>query len=238
MDGVIKFGNFLFKWRSYLPILFLFLAWKVFITPEYFERDHPIFQIFYEGLCFWLSAIGIGIRFIIAGYTPKGTSGRNTRSQKAHTLNTSGFYSLLRHPIYFLGNLPIFLGWLLFTEIWWLIFLGIFTFFGYYWFIVKAEDAFLKAKFGADWENWARVTPAFYPALWKKWVPFNTNFNLKKALKNEIPTLFMMILVFALVDTLRDLIIEKELDLFWLSVALLDVGFYLPYKIYLKKALK
>ncbi len=238
MHGVIKFGNFLFRWRSYLPVLFLLLAWKVFITTEYFERNYPIFQILFEGLCFLLSAVGLGLRFIIAGYTPKGTSGRNTKSQKAYTLNTSGFYSIIRHPIYFLGNLPIFLGWLLFTEIWWLILLGIFLFFGYYWFIVRAEDAYLREKFGDEWENWARETPAFYPALWKKWVPFNTKFNLKKALKNEIPTIFILILVFALVDTLRDLITEKELDLFWLSVAILDVGFYLLYKIYLKKALK
>ncbi len=234
----VKIGNFLFRWRSFFPLIFLFFAWKTFITPEVFEKNSPLFENFFEAFCFLISFTGLIIRFIIAGYTPKGTSGRNTRSQKASNLNISGFYSIIRHPIYFLGNFPIFLGWLLFTEIWWLIILGIILFFGYYYFIVKAEDNFLKETFGETWEAWAKVTPAFYPAFWKKWTPFNTPFNLKKAFKNEIPTFFILILVYALVDTIRDLLTEREIDFFWLSIALLNMGFYLLYKYFIKKFLK
>ncbi|MGC9453013.1 MAG: methyltransferase family protein, partial [Oceanipulchritudo sp.] len=49
-----------------------------------------------------------------------GTSGRNTKQQVAYSLNTTGFYSVVRNPLY-LGNFFMYLGIALFTHHWWLV---------------------------------------------------------------------------------------------------------------------
>ena len=56
-----------------------------------------------------ISVLGFLVRFYTIGTTPKGTSGRNTKEQVADVLNSSGMYSMLRHPLY-LGNYLIWLG--------------------------------------------------------------------------------------------------------------------------------
>ena len=91
-------GNWLFKHRSFLPLfiipfLFYLLLGSISGDLEYI--------LLYSGLI--ISFIGEGIRIFTVAYTPPGTSGRNTKQQLANTLNTTGIYSLLRHPLY-LGN--------------------------------------------------------------------------------------------------------------------------------------
>ena len=49
------------------------------------------------------------MRFYTVGTTPKETSGRNTNQQVAAVLNSTGMYSMLRHPLY-LGNYLIWVG--------------------------------------------------------------------------------------------------------------------------------
>ena len=66
----------------------------------------------YSGII--ISFLGEAIRIFTVAYTPAGTSGRNTKQQLADTLNTTGIYSLLRHPLY-LGNFFMFLDTFIFT---------------------------------------------------------------------------------------------------------------------------
>ncbi len=56
-----------------------------------------------------ISFFGLALRVIVVGHAPYGTSGRNTREQVADTLNTTGMYSIVRHPLY-LANYLIILG--------------------------------------------------------------------------------------------------------------------------------
>jgi len=63
-----------------------------------------------------VSILGETIRIFTVGYAPRNTSGRNTiAGQIADELNTSGIYSLVRHPLY-LGNFFIWLGPVLFVR--------------------------------------------------------------------------------------------------------------------------
>jgi len=56
--------------------------------------SHRLDQV-WEILCLAISLLGLGVRIVTVGYVPKGTSGRNTRGQKANVLNTTGMYSLV-----------------------------------------------------------------------------------------------------------------------------------------------
>lgn len=229
----VRIGNFLFKWRSYFPFILLFFGWKVFITQEYLERINQLVQDLFELICFSISMIGIIIRFIIAGYTPERTSGRNTKSQIADKLNTTGFYSVVRHPIYLLANFPTFLGYLLFTEMPVFILSSIVAYFIYYYFIMKAEDYYLETKFGEEWKTWAQKTPMIILNL-KNWKPFEGSFNFKKALINVNPTLLTTVSIFAIIDISRDLLLENEFDFVWSFIWIGAIFLYIDIKKYRK----
>ena len=56
-----------------------------------------------SGFASAISFIGLVIRAIVIGYVPEQTSGRNTTEKFADELNSTGMYSIVRHPLY-LGN--------------------------------------------------------------------------------------------------------------------------------------
>ncbi len=93
-------GNWLFKWRSYLPLTLLVaaLALVPFKGGAGGEAAQP--HEWWEWVCLAVSALGLLIRAATIGCAPKGTSGRNTGQQVAHRLNSSGLYSVVRHPLY------------------------------------------------------------------------------------------------------------------------------------------
>jgi len=76
---------------------------------------------------------------------PKNTSGR-TNSLIAERLNTTGMYSIVRHPLY-LGNFLIVFGIVLFIQVLWF---GIIVLAGYWFYyerIIFAEEEFLRKRF-------------------------------------------------------------------------------------------
>jgi len=119
-------GNRLFRWRSWtflLAALFLILERNRFYYPF---GSHAV-DILFEMGCFGVSMIGIVIRGITIGHIPKGTSGRNTKRQKAACLNMTGLYSITRNPLY-LGNYVIFLGLSLLSQSWEIVTINTFLF--------------------------------------------------------------------------------------------------------------
>jgi protein-S-isoprenylcysteine O-methyltransferase Ste14 len=236
-EKVERIGNFLFRWRSYIPWFLVVFFWKALISPEDIKEKFGIFwEYIFEIFCISISLIGIIVRVIIAGKVPEGTSGRNTKEQKAESLNTTGLYSIVRHPIYVLGNFPIFLGIILFLQLWWTIIPSIVIFWIYYLPIMKAEDKFLEKKFKEEWRRWAERTPLAIPNI-KNYQPFNSKFSWKKAIKKEYTTLFVILSIFSLIDTIREIVAYKKLNLFWLSILITISIFYLTIK-YLKKKKK
>lgn len=96
-------GNWLFRYRSFLPIIVLALGLGVFIQNVLLKNDNDC-SLFFEMLCLAVSILGLIIRVYTVGFTPHNTSGRNTKAgQVADELNTTGIYSTTRNPLY-LGN--------------------------------------------------------------------------------------------------------------------------------------
>jgi protein-S-isoprenylcysteine O-methyltransferase Ste14 len=203
-----KQGVWLFRYRGILPLIILLVGTVLYlrteIYPEVFFLKETPFEIYYEMLCLFLSLLGLGIRAYTVGHTPENTSGRNTKEQVADTLNTTGVYSIVRHPLY-LGNFFMWVGPAMLTGNLWFIIIFCFLYWVYYERIMFAEEQFLRRKFGDIYTEWARNTPAFLPNL-KKFKPSKLSFSLKKVLKKEKNGLAGIFLVFCVFDLSGELI--------------------------------
>ena len=182
-----KDGDFLFRWRSYLPLIIV-----PFMVLVVFSFGSPLFSDKYNNVLIIIAlVVGIAgqiLRIFVAGFAPKDTSGRNTFGQQAALLNTSGIYSLCRNPLY-LGNFFMMLSPVILVGNW--IFVGLFAlgFWLYYERIIYAEEAFLSQKFGESYAKWCDSTPCFFPKFsgFKK---ADLSFSLKTTLRREYHSLF------------------------------------------------
>jgi protein-S-isoprenylcysteine O-methyltransferase Ste14 len=187
----------LFRWRSYLPLVMigLILLWMGD------TRDVKVggeAGIAWKILCGAVSLIGLGIRALAAGQTPVGTSGRETREQKAEVLNTTGLYSIVRHPFY-LGSFFAGLGPALYPGSAWLVLIYALAFSLYYERIMLAEETYLREKFDGEFLEWAARTPAFIPTL-RTWKSTGSPFSLRTVIKREYDSFFGVAAVFFLLE--------------------------------------
>lgn len=66
-------GNWLFRWRGYLPLVTLFLG-IVGIRDFAYPHGSLIYEQLWEMMCFGISVIGLGIRIITVGFAFDKTS--------------------------------------------------------------------------------------------------------------------------------------------------------------------
>ena len=218
-------GNWLFRWRSYLPLLLLALlgvAAKQFEFPFGRLWIHEI----WEEACLGVSFLGLLIRVVAVGYAPARTSGRNSSKQVADSLNTTGLYSIVRHPLY-LGNFLIGFGISLVVWVWWLPVIYALAFCLYYERIMFAEEAFLRGKFSRDFETWAAATPAFWPRF-SQWRRPELPFSVRNALRREYTGLLIVILGHASLEFAEhELLHGYAWRWYWTALVVTGVGTYL-----------
>lgn len=195
-------GNFLFRYRSYIPISILVVGVVIFVYEHYTAfTASDASSISYSTLRIIglvIGLLGLFIRIITVGYTPDLTSGRNTKVQQANMLNTTGMYSIVRHPLY-VGNYFMYLAVavlsgnvafiLIFTLLFWI----------YYERIMYAEERFLEREFGEVYEQWSQNRPAFVPAV-SKWQNPDLTFSIKKILKREKNGVLALFIIFFAFD--------------------------------------
>ena len=161
--------------------------------------------------CIAVSMFGLFIRALTIGYTPRGTSGRNTKEgQVAEFLNTKGIYSMVRHPLY-LGNYFMWLGIIMYVGNWWFTVLCSMLFWVYYERIMFAEEAFLTRKFGARYKQWSKHIPPFFPKF-SKYQPAEVSFSMRNVLKREYNGFFAVFISFAFIHVIKNYIEFESLD--------------------------
>ena len=202
-------GNWLFKRRSWLPVLLIVAG----IAKMYLDnRQTILFDMRDELIFLGVSLFGLVIRILTVGFAPKNTSGRNTvNGQIADELNVTGIYSLLRHPLY-LGNFFMWVGPVLFLRS-----IGFTIVFGliywlYYERIMFAEEQFLRKKFGSIYDKWSETVSSFIPYSFK-YIPPKLPFSVKNVLKREYNSFVNIFVIFTIMDLFRNFFLSERIYL-------------------------
>jgi len=210
-----KSGNTLFRHRGPIPAILFILA----IPVVYFTNISFLNSAFVSAItivAILVSIIGFWVRAYSIGTTPRGTSGRNTKEQVAESLNTTGIYSTVRHPLY-LGNYLIWIGLVIFCFNIYFILLVSLAYWLYYERIMFAEERFLERKFGDEYLNWSLTVPAFIPSF-KKYQKSTIPFSIISVLRREYSGFLACVLGYTFIDNLRYYIMYNEFDFRRISI--------------------
>jgi len=213
MEGL---GARLFRSRSYLPIPVLVLLLLTMHDPPLHGSVRALHG--WDLFCLAVGLAGLAVRCMSIGYAADGTSSRRTRDLFTAELNTSGMYSIVRHPLY-LGNYLLWLGPTLFCRSLPLVVIVTLLFWLYYERIMLAEEQQLRIQFGTNFEEWAKQTPAFIPRL-RQWRAPRGEFRAHKVLLSESNSLLALLVVL--------LCFEMLVNLEWTGGIVLDEWWYAP----------
>lgn len=217
-------GNKLFRYRGQIPLFIFITAIPVIFLTDFSLFVDPVYLVITVASIV-VAALGFVIRAYTIGTTPKGTSGRNTKEQVAESLNTSGIYSMVRHPLY-LGNYLMWLGLLMFTfNLYYIIIISLF-FWIYYERIMFAEERFLEGKYGDEYLTWSKQVPAFIPAF-SKFRKSNIPFSVKSVLRREYSGVLAMAVGYFYIDHLRYFVINQTIEPFRISTYVLAAAILL-----------
>ena len=81
-------GAWLFRWRSYVPMLLIVVILLALPGFTYPVGNHGLDQV-WDFACLAVAFFGLAIRVYTVGHVPDRTSGRNTRQQVASELNAA-----------------------------------------------------------------------------------------------------------------------------------------------------
>ena len=188
---MIRIGNFFFHYRNGLfP-----LACLLVLLP-----GKPVFAdpLSAAALGFLVSLCGQWVRIATIGYEYVIRGGKNRRVY-AEGLVTGGLYRLARNPMY-VGNLLILLGIAIATNSWTCLGIAIPLFLFVYVAIVRAEEDYLRRKFGEEFELYCKDVPRWLPRLHDLGSVFHSGeFHWKRVLVKEYGTpvgwITMMLLI-------------------------------------------
>ncbi|MBU0547945.1 MAG: isoprenylcysteine carboxylmethyltransferase family protein [Candidatus Omnitrophica bacterium] len=235
-EDIEKQGSWLFRWRSYLPLLSIPVFTIAVRQSGILENKFGDSVGDFWGVCaIIISFFGFVVRCVTVGFAPRGTSGRNTKSQVAEMLNTTGMYSISRNPLY-LGNFIIVLGITLFIQVWWLALLVWLGFWFYYERIIFTEEEFLRSKFKDQLMEWAKKTPIVIPRF-RNWEKPELGFSLKNVFKREFSTFFSIVATFFFLEILTNFLTQKRFAVHnsWLIFFSVSLFIYLTFFILKKK---
>jgi len=218
-DELARQGDWLFRRRSYVPLVLLPFAVLVLATHTRPWTDSLLLRRVYELGCLFVSLLGVTARVLALGWARPGSSGRNTTEQIADHLNVTGIYSVCRHPLY-LGNILMMLGILLFTHSLLFALAGLLVYVLVYERIIAAEERFLEQKFGESFRRWAAGRPALIPK-WSLWVRPPQPFSVRAAVKGEFYGVTALFVALLALRTLNARFSEGvwQVDMFWLAPA-------------------
>lgn len=139
----------LFRHRGFLPVPFLLIP---LLLPG--EQTRAGWMV---GILFIL----VGEGFRLAGVSAAGTVTRR-RSRDVQRLVTYGIFSWTRNPLY-IGNFLIWIGFVIGSDLLWLVPVAIALFALEYSLIVRYEEGVLESIFGREYVAYKERTPRWIP---------------------------------------------------------------------------
>ena len=195
---MIRIGNFFFKYRNWIFILFyaaLFIpSWPLF-SKEYFG-DHYYYWPISLGLFITISGqlirgLTIGLAYIVRGGKDK--------KPYAEGLVTEGIFRHCRNPLY-VGNILMLLGIGILANSLVYVAIVIPVFLFIYQAIVLAEENFLAGKFGSGFKAYCKDVNRWWPSLKGIGQTFESmKFNWRRWISNEHSTQFIWLVGITLV---------------------------------------
>jgi hypothetical protein len=181
----IGLGQTLFRYRSFTPVpVIAVLGYLLFRTRGEPGPGGPGLDAALNLAGLLSAVLGQGLRFWTLGQVPEGTSGQGSVLE-AVVLNTRGPYAYVRNPLY-VGNLLICLGLMAVAHQPWVYLIALAFFLGEYFFIIRAEEDFLRSRFGAAYEEFLTRVPRWVPRLTPAYEgALRHGFDVKRALKKE-----------------------------------------------------
>jgi protein-S-isoprenylcysteine O-methyltransferase Ste14 len=155
-----------------------------------------------EWLALAVAFSGLALRGFTQAFAPEGSSSRDTRAVRAPSLNTTGVYSLVRHPLY-LGAGLMWVGVAMSLRVWWLVLLVALAYWLYVERLMLVEEGFLEAQFGEQFRRWAGQTNIFLPRL-SGWRPATGPIQWRRVL-SEHNGLLGLAFALLLLQVLEDL---------------------------------
>lgn len=178
---MIAIGNFFFKYRNWIFILF----YGALLIPSW-----PLFSVEKFGAQYSIWPVTIGLFITIFGQLIRGATiglayivrGGKEGKPYADGLVTEGIFNHCRNPLY-LGNIFMLLGLGILANSLLYVAIVIPLFLFIYHSIVLAEEDFLRKKFGNDFERYCQKVNRWWPNLsgigktfrsmefnWKRWI--------------------------------------------------------------------
>ncbi|MEO7394468.1 MAG: isoprenylcysteine carboxylmethyltransferase family protein [Chitinophagaceae bacterium] len=178
---MVSIGNFFFKYRNWIFILFyaaLFIPSWLLFSPDKFGRCYYIWPIALGILITssgqLLRGLTIGLAYIVRG----GKEGK----PYAEGLVTEGIFNHCRNPLY-VGNILMLLGVGILANSLLYVAIVVPLFLFIYQAIVLAEENFLRGKFGDGFDEYCKKVNRWFPNLkgigktfgsmqfnWKRWI--------------------------------------------------------------------
>lgn len=159
-QGFIRYGQFLFKYRSAVfPLITVIIL--ALLQPQLpygsLTADHWM-----DALGVLIIIAGLALRALVIGLQYIQRGGRN-KEVYANTLVTGGIFAASRNPLY-VGNCLLLLGLLVICGNPWGILIGMALAISGYHAIVAAEETFLLDKFGDDYRHYCRTVNRWMPS--------------------------------------------------------------------------
>lgn len=184
-----RLGRFVFATRDYLtPALALAVLW--FARPRPFLGD-PAADRWLDALGIAVALAGEALRYTVIGYAYIKRGGTE-KQLDAPKLVVQGFYAHSRNPMY-VGNFLMLLGLAIVYNapfVWLVVLpgmlLGIHA-------IVRAEERFLSARFGPEYDDYCRRVNRFLPSpRGLRETMASMRYDAKRALRKEYGTTFSL----------------------------------------------
>jgi protein-S-isoprenylcysteine O-methyltransferase Ste14 len=159
--SLLHSGRFFFRVRNALfPVIFLLFL--ILVRPAVFLGNEKLDAVV-TAAGILIALAGQAFRLLVIGYAYVRRGGKN-KEVFANELVTRGFYAHTRNPMY-VGNFLIIAGLSLLYGSPWVYAVAIPFFAWVYLAIVTAEEAYLRDKFGAVYEAYAKKVNRFWPDL-------------------------------------------------------------------------